>query len=46
MRLKDQVAIVTGAGNGIGQAITRRFAEEGADIAVFENDGSRLVPRR
>jgi NAD(P)-dependent dehydrogenase (short-subunit alcohol dehydrogenase family) len=46
MRLSDQVAIVTGAGNGIGQAITRRFAEEGAHIAVFDinpDDGAGAV---
>ena len=34
MRLKDKVAIVTGAGSGIGQAIALRFAEEGADISI------------
>lgn len=34
MRLENQVAIVTGAGRGIGHAIARRLAEEGARVAV------------
>ncbi len=32
MRLKDKVAIVTGAAAGIGQAIAVRFALEGAAV--------------
>ena len=34
MRLKDKVAVITGAAGGIGLACARRFAEEGARIVI------------
>jgi len=36
MRLKDKVAIVTGAGSGIGEATAVKFAQEGAKVAVCD----------
>jgi 3-oxoacyl-[acyl-carrier protein] reductase len=36
MRLKDKVAIITGAGHGIGRATALRFAEEGARVVVAD----------
>jgi 3-oxoacyl-[acyl-carrier protein] reductase len=34
MRLKNRVAIITGAGRGIGKAVALAFAEQGADIVA------------
>jgi len=34
MRLENKVAIVTGAGSGFGEAIAKRYAEEGAKVVV------------
>ena len=36
MKLKDKVAIITGAGQGIGEAYARRFAQEGAKVVVAD----------
>lgn len=41
MRLQDKVAIVTGGGHGIGRAIAKRFAQEGANVVIAEIDGQR-----
>jgi NAD(P)-dependent dehydrogenase (short-subunit alcohol dehydrogenase family) len=38
MKLEGKVALITGAGSGIGEAIALRFAGEGADIAVNDID--------
>jgi len=35
-RLADRVAVVTGAGSGIGLATVRRFASEGARVTVAD----------
>src|SRR6202795_5356276 len=38
MELKGQVAIVTGAGRGIGRAIALELTRQGADIVIAELD--------
>jgi glucose 1-dehydrogenase len=37
-RLEGKVAIITGSGSGIGQAIAERFASEGADCVIDYRD--------
>ena len=40
-RFQDQVALVTGGGQGIGAATVRRFAQEGAQVVVADLNGER-----
>ncbi len=42
MRLKDKVAIVTGAARGIGEAMILRFIEEGAKVTLCDVDKHAL----
>src|SRR2546423_15007527 len=46
MKLKNQVAVVTGAGRNIGEEIAKLFAAEGAKVAGVDIDrprGARVV---
>jgi meso-butanediol dehydrogenase/(S,S)-butanediol dehydrogenase/diacetyl reductase len=42
MQLSDRVALITGAGSGIGQGIALRFAHEGARLALVDIEAPRL----
>ncbi|CAM5762094.1 glucose 1-dehydrogenase [Bosea minatitlanensis] len=39
MRLKDRIALITGAGSGLGLAMAERFAAEGAKVALVDWNG-------
>jgi L-fucose dehydrogenase len=46
LNLKNKIVIVTGGAKGIGEAITRAFAQEGATVCIFgrnPEEGKRLV---
>src|SRR5574337_2152410 len=42
MRLKDKVAIVTGASSDIGLEISKKFVEEGASVVLLGRDMTKL----
>jgi NAD(P)-dependent dehydrogenase (short-subunit alcohol dehydrogenase family) len=42
-RLQDKFAIITGAANGLGAAIAKRFAAEGARLALLDIDAAGLT---
>jgi NAD(P)-dependent dehydrogenase (short-subunit alcohol dehydrogenase family) len=42
MKLKDEVAIITGGGTGIGKAISLALANEGAAVVIAARNFSRL----
>jgi 3(or 17)beta-hydroxysteroid dehydrogenase len=45
-RVKDKVAIVTGAARGLGEGISRLLAKEGAKVVVtdvLEDDGKEVA---
>ena len=42
MSIKDRVAIITGAGRGVGRATALLFAREGAQVVLFSRTRSHL----
>ncbi len=42
MRLKDKIAIVTGASSDIGLEISKKFVEEGANVVLLGRDATKL----
>ena len=45
MKVKDKVTVVTGGANGIGEALCRRFVEEGAKAVVAADIDAEKVKK-
>jgi sorbitol-6-phosphate 2-dehydrogenase len=43
MRLKDKVALITGAGQGLGEAIATRLASEGCHVALVDLNAEKAA---
>lgn len=43
MALKDKVVLITGGASGIGEAVTRRFIQEGAKVGIIGRSKEKLV---
>ncbi|HEY7545420.1 MAG TPA: SDR family oxidoreductase [Blastocatellia bacterium] len=43
MKLKDKIVVVTGGANGIGRALCRRFAAEGASVVVADIESNKAA---
>jgi short-subunit dehydrogenase len=46
MELSEQVAVITGASMGIGEAIAKCFARQGAQVVLLSRDAGRLEAAR
>lgn len=44
MKLQDRVAVVTGAASGMGKAIAKLYAQEGAKVVVADLNVGGLKP--
>lgn len=44
MEDSTRIALVVGAGDGLGAAIARRFASEGLLVCVVRRNGAKLAP--
>ena len=41
LKFQDKTALITGSGTGIGQAIAKKFVEEGASVIILGRRRSR-----
>jgi D-sorbitol dehydrogenase (acceptor) len=46
VRLRDKVAIITGAASGIGEAVARRYLEEGAKVVLVDVKDEADIAKR